>query len=125
MLCQQQCVFIWYQVLHTLNSYWRTYTDLKLDNKHLLYIAFSLLQMQEKSNAKFTKPPGFISLPIIYHLSSVYLSLLTLPIQLTARICFIFLFSSEVDYSHIFVIDLHKNNQFTHNIFFLWGVSSR
>lgn len=78
--------------------YWRTYADLKLDNKHRLYIAFSLLQMQEKSDAKFTKPPGFLSLSV-YHLSSIHLSLLTLPVKLTARMCFIFVFSSEGGYS--------------------------
>lgn len=82
------------------NLYWRTYADLKLDNKHRLYIAFSLLQMQEKSDAKFTKPPGFLSLSVsVYHLSSIHLSLLTLPVKLTARMCFIFVFSSEGGYS--------------------------
>lgn len=71
---------------------------LNLDNKHLFYIASALLQMQEKSDAKSTKPPIFLSLAIMY-LSSIYLSLLTLPVQLMFKICFIFVLSSEADYS--------------------------
>lgn len=77
------------------NLYWRTNTDLKLDNKTSCILPLHCYKCKRKAMLNLQNHLFFS--PCLS--SIINLSFLTLPVQLTSRICFIFVFSSEAHYS--------------------------